>query len=228
MKSVLLAIALVLSSLTVANACDLKSITFGSNTETIIKRFNIDTLDINITGEAMVSSSGENICNNLPEDSIAEFVFIDNQLVEIKLHNENKSQELLMFALKQFGENDDKDRSKNRYQQTTIALWNKDKDYSAIYSLSIDDNSQTELLNMSSKNHNVLFEKIAKERGKEIDRYLKRKNLGKYSSDYKKQDSTNPNSPSNSGTTTKDDGNGLKALKQKFDRAQEKYKSKKE
>ena len=220
MKIFWLTLSLLFFNATLANACDLNRIIFGSSTSAIIDQYKFEVLGVDTTGETILADHGPVLCKKYPEKSFVEFMFIDDQLVEVKITNPSSTQELLEFTLKSLGENDDKDRSKNKDGKISMALWNKDKQFAAIYTLAKGSDHDVELLNISSKNHKGLFEKIAKQRGQQIDAYLKQNKIGKYTP----STGISNNNDSSQATSTEDNGNGLKDMKQRFEKAQDKYK----
>lgn len=216
MKIFLSFLSLFFLSASFAGACGFDKPAFGSTTEQIISKYKFDLLEVKTEGEEILAEHGKVICDTLPEESMLEFTFIDDSLVKIHIQTPNKSEELLKYSQATFGESDDKDRSKSANNLTSLALWGNKEKYSVIYS----SNPKLEKLDISSKNHKNLFDKISKQRGKAIDDELKAKGLGKYSNN---SSSTSPNE--NSGATKNYDNDALKDLKRKYDRAEDAYKS---
>lgn len=210
---------------TPASACDLKNISFGDNIDRTVSKYKLEVMQVvesNKEGEFILSEMGKVVCDDLPEQSLMEFIFIDDVLVKISINNPNTSEELLKYAKEAFGENDDIDRKKASNGKTSIALWNKESRQSAIYSTHIQEKQGAiENLSISSKMHGALFEKNSKAQGKIIDADLKAKGLGKYSSGYIAGYGKN----SSSGSKTEEyDPNALQRMKDRYDNSDKEYK----
>jgi hypothetical protein len=209
-----------------AGACDLKNLFFGASAKQIIDQYKLVVEDVEKDGEFFITEMGKVVCDELPEQSMMEFTFIDNSLVKLKIDNKNSSAELLAYGQKEFGESDDKDRKKNSNGKVSVALWNAGEKMSIVYSTHKNARGEiSEGLDISSKMHSALFEKIVEQRSKDIDKYLKANSMGKYSSSYQNGTSSSSSSGVNSTGGTYDP-NALQDMKNQYDKEHDAWKKK--
>lgn len=229
-KKLIAASVITIASSAYAGECDLTQPFFGSNSEQIISSYKLEPADPELakpekTGEFVISEMGKIVCDELPDESVMEFTFIDDNFVKIKIYTPNKSEELLQYAKKTFGENDDKDREKSANGMTNMALWGKNDKWSALYSNYKNGRGDLfESLDISSKLHQKLFEKISIQKGQDIDEYLKEKGLGVYAKGYKENKGI-----FSMGEEDKydiKDAGSLKELQEKFKKSQDTWKKK--
>ncbi len=194
--------------------CDLPHFAFGVNQESVKITYNLDVLDVATTGEAVITARGNDVCKEMPGTTIANFVFIDNQFVQVNFVNKNsKAQPLYKIAVRVFGEQDNKDKvklPKGLTKKQNIAVWSKDNEYSIVYTLANIGNEEVEKLIITSDKHQKLFDKVNLTKTKEADDYLRENNLGIYST----------------GKTT--NKNETKGLKQEYNNKDNKFKELKE
>ena len=213
-----------------ALACDFKNLLFGTSASHVVDRYDFNPLETEIDqmpkkGEFSIREFGNVVCKNLPEGSFVEFTFIDDSLVKVKIENESSSQPVLDELKNIFGASDDKDRKKSSDGKTMIAMWDVGEKMSVLYMLGNDPKGGTvESVDISSKTHHSLFQGVVEQKNKEIDKYLKEKNLGKYNASSKGGSSS---SGVNSGTSGGSyDPDALDKLKDGYDKANEAWKEK--
>ena len=147
-----------------ASACNLKDISFGDKTKHVVDQFDLDVLTIKKKGETAIPERGQKICSELQKDSLVEFIFMDNTLIQLKISNTNVNNNLRQHAKEWFGENDDSKRAQVTDSNSNMALWNKDSEKSVIYSSFLRGRENMEILEITSKNHQSLFNKMFEER----------------------------------------------------------------
>jgi hypothetical protein len=156
MRSFTLFITLLLSaSYASAENCDFKNLDFGINQVKLKKEFKLNTLDVATTGEGILNTGGADICDDLPPASVVEFLLLDNNFVQLTITTENKSGEILAYATKIFGPQDNTKGDKDK----TRALWNEEGKYGVIYSAYKQGRHNLEKLVITSSNHQELFDK---------------------------------------------------------------------
>jgi len=97
-------------------ACGLYSdIKFGITSDQVVSKFNINnkfsTLGFNPIGNSHIHSHGNEICSDLPKQSIVDFGFTDNKLVSFSTIVRGNDGWLLNYAKKVFGDPDKKRHS---------------------------------------------------------------------------------------------------------------------
>jgi len=226
MKVCVLALSVAVLISSPAFACNFKDPYFGSSVSQIstLYKVNKDAIDVEdvdsvSSGELMISEEGIVVCDDLSEHSMVHFTYIDNKLVKIVIKSNLNSDLLFEFAKETFGESDDKDRKKTSDGRVNQALWAKSPKYSVIYTLDRKSNgAKTESISISSKKHSSLFGKIAEQKGKAMDAFLKERSLGKYSP------SAASSSSDVNGNKGGYDANALEKLKQGYDKKNESWK----
>lgn len=156
--------------------CDFKNLNFGISQAQLKKAFNLTTIDVATTGEGVIKIGGREICSDLPEKSMARFLLLDDNFVQLSIVNENVSGELLTFATKTFDKQDNKKKPKS----PKTALWNKKNQYSVMYNTYTEGRHKLERLMITSGKHQSAFDKQNKADDEAIEEeYKKNKGKGK-------------------------------------------------
>lgn len=150
-----------------ALACDFKQVPFGITAKQTVDRYKLNVLDIRSEGEFIVPDHGQKLCLDLPKQSIAEFIFINNVFVQLRIDTENVSGELKTLATESLGKSDDHDRPQAANPKSDLALWNGNNDFSVIYSAFHRGRQDIEMLEITSKKHQRLFDAAVEEEHKE-------------------------------------------------------------
>lgn len=184
--SQILAASVVLASFTAsANAsnCNFGNLNFGITQEKLKSEFKLETLDVASTGEATIPTGAPEVCKELPETAVVEFMLIDDKFVQMSIVNENTSHALFSYATKLFGERDNKDKDPTKPtppEEIKLGMWTKSNDYSVIYKAYNVSKKEMEKLVITSRNHKDSFSAANKTKSQAIDDYLRQNNLGKY------------------------------------------------
>ena len=230
MRNIFILISLSVFVTKPALACDFKNLLFGTSASHVVDQYDFNPLETEIgempeKGQFSIREFGNVVCKNLPEGSFIEFTFIDDSLVKVKIENNSSSQPVLDELKNIFGENDDKDRKKSPEGKTKVAMWDIGEKMSVLYMLGKDFKGRTvESADISSKMHHSLFQGVVEQKNKEIAKYLKENNLGKYNASSKGGSSS---SVGNSGTADGSyDPDALEKLKDGYDKSNESWKEK--
>lgn len=141
-------------------ACNMQQLSFGSSIDAVATAYQLDTLGANIYGETELVGRGTQLCDDLPSDSIAIFTFLYNQLVQVKLDRRNSKDTLLAFAKEHFDAPADTDDE----AKTTRMFDPESPIQTVIYRVQrYREDEEEEMITITSKNHEALFKKIAKE-----------------------------------------------------------------
>lgn len=158
------------------SSCDLTKLNFGSSQAQLKKAFNLNTVDVTTVGEGIIQVGGHDICSDLPEKSMARFVLIDDNFVQLGIVGENTSGALLAFATKTFSNQDNTKKPK----KPKTALWNKNNQYSVMYNAYPEGRHNLERILITSVKHRTLFDKQNTTDDNEIDAdYKANKGKGK-------------------------------------------------
>ncbi len=125
----------------------------------------------------------------MPEQAIVEIVFIDNKFVQLRIINpKNKDDtkwDLRDYAKNIFGNPDNMNADQKIWgtkDSDKLGLWvDKNNKYNVIYASYIEGKNSREKLEVTSSQHDALFEKIAVQQGKIIDDEMRENKLGIYS-----------------------------------------------
>jgi hypothetical protein len=186
LKQILASAVLLASFTTVANAenCDFSKLNFGINQAQLKSDFKLETLDVATTGEATIPIGAAEICKDLPNSAVVEFMLIDDKFVQMGISNKNTSHALYTYAIKLFGERDNKDKDATKptpLEKIKLGLWSKSNEYSVVYKAYSAGNKDFEKILITSKQHKDLFSSANKAKSQAADDYLRENNLGKYS-----------------------------------------------
>lgn len=188
-----------LAVLTGANAyaCGLDDVKFGGSMDAVAKIYNITTKPGMTSGEAHLETTGKRLCSEFPDDTFIDFVFIDNQFVQIKIETPNIDGSLKKIAEKYFGDGDGKSKAKkegkpvedskaNKKDKTNHDIWASDKNKIIMYSAYNENGKDVEFIGITSRKHKTLFNNINQSIEQAIDEDLKKSGSGKYASGKKK------------------------------------------
>ncbi len=155
--------------------CDFTKLNFGINQSQLKKAFNLNTIDVATTGEGIIKTGAHEICSDLPENSMARLLLLDDNFVQLSIVGENTSGALLAFAIKTFDKQDNKKKPKKH----ATSLWNKKNQYSVMYNEYAEGTHNLERIIITSAKHQSMFEKQNAADDKDIDEEHQKKNKDK-------------------------------------------------
>lgn len=157
-----------------ADNCDFNNLKFGSGQEQIKKDFGFESPDVAMEGEAKMTIGAPDVCGDLPETSVLEFMVIDDKFVQLHIVNRSSGNKLLTFATKLFGERDNSEKDPRKVNNTVKrGLWTKDTDYSVIYTTYNAGGHDFESLVINANNYKSLFDSANLKKSQDMDAYLK-------------------------------------------------------
>ena len=147
--------------------CNPELISFGSSVREVASKFeNKEFFDLDIEEKLLVRPifiPGEEVCRDERafEGTAVDFLFIEDQLVEMRLQRLSKRPSLVLWAEKIYGEK--KNKPLSFFQDEPNASWFWDNFNAVIaYSIKSDlDNQVVESIIIQSRRHQKLFEKIS-------------------------------------------------------------------
>ncbi len=174
MKKILLKILILYFTFSsVANACNFVISSFGSTKEQLEKkidnRFPVNFIPNQFGGEVYYIPV-EMLCgeNKLLNGSMVHYLFLDNQLIEVKIEKFSFKNEanLMNYAIKEFGDFNRPNISKENFRGNNF--WNKDVREIEYVSTDIEG-GHLELIAIVSKLYSIQLNKYYEEVGKWLD-----------------------------------------------------------
>ena len=133
-------------------ACEMSDFAIGKKASQVASAIN--NPDINdFEGSFEVPMRGSRLCDELPPESRASLVFLDDILVQIKIEGTSTGGKLLVFAENKFGAIQKKEPADKSHEY----FWPDLGNYMAVYSLQKVGNLSREYIDISSKEHKKLF-----------------------------------------------------------------------
>lgn len=146
-----------------AHACSvLNALPFGESIAVVANEYNLNKIDTSILGHAIIETRSSNICKGLPEDAEVEFVFIDDNFVQLRITSHESTGEIFPIAESTLGVVVAKPEEPDIKAWNFQYSWSK-PGWSAAYSSHPDGGKNMEFLEISSANHQSFFTKLALE-----------------------------------------------------------------
>lgn len=147
-----------------AFACDIRNFAFGEDTADIVEQFDLDPLFDRGARRVEIATRG-GACPGLPNNTEMKFVFLYNTFVQVVLERLNSKQALLDHAEKYLSAAP-RPNEAHPDSQTFQHIWGHNNHYLVMYSTYQRGTTPMEYLEITSRNHEDLFEKAHAEEEK--------------------------------------------------------------